>query len=71
MVQAPAQKIRTKGGNELEFDSIEPNKTGVSTPLIFRFIACFKKFQTVEHNMKWYSFKYMLMSSNSQLSVVK
>uniref|UniRef100_A0A671SEE1 Calcium binding protein 1b n=1 Tax=Sinocyclocheilus anshuiensis TaxID=1608454 RepID=A0A671SEE1_9TELE len=23
----PAQKIRTKGGNELEFDSIKPNKT--------------------------------------------
>ncbi len=24
--------IRTKGGNELEFDSIKPNKTGVNTP---------------------------------------
>ncbi len=31
-VFAPAQKIRTKGGNELEFDSVEPNKTGVNTP---------------------------------------
>ncbi len=30
-VFTPAQKI--KGGNELEFDSIEPNKTGVNTPL--------------------------------------
>ncbi len=31
-VFTPAQKIRTKGVNELEFDSIEPNKTGVNTP---------------------------------------
>ncbi len=28
----PAQKIRSKGENELEFDSIGPNKTGVNTP---------------------------------------
>ncbi len=32
-VLTPAQKSCTKGGNELEFDSIEPNKTGVNTPL--------------------------------------
>ncbi len=25
-VFTPVQKIRTKGGNELEFDSVEPNK---------------------------------------------
>ncbi len=31
-VFTPAQKIHTKG-NKLEFDSIEPNKTGVNTPL--------------------------------------
>ncbi len=31
-VFTPAQKILTKGRNELEFDSIEPNKTGVNTP---------------------------------------
>ncbi len=31
-VFTPAQKIRTKGGNKLEFDSIETNKTGVNTP---------------------------------------
>ncbi len=30
-VFTPALKIRTKGGNELEFDSIKPNKTGVNT----------------------------------------
>ncbi len=30
----PAQKIRIKRGNELDFDSIEPNKTGVNTPLV-------------------------------------
>ncbi len=28
----PAQKIRTKRENELEFDSIGPNKSGVNTP---------------------------------------
>ncbi len=28
----PAQKVHTKGGNKLEFDSTEPNKTGVNTP---------------------------------------
>ncbi len=33
-VFTPAQNIRTKGGNEPEFDSIEPNKTGVNTPLL-------------------------------------
>ncbi len=32
-VFTPAQKIHTKGENELEFDLIEPNKTGVNTPL--------------------------------------
>ncbi len=31
-VFTPAQKIHTKGVNQLEFDSIEPNKTGVNTP---------------------------------------
>ncbi len=31
-VFTPAQKIRTKGGNEPEFVLIEPNKTGVNTP---------------------------------------
>ncbi len=31
-IHTPAQKIHTKGGNELEFDSIEPYKTGVNTP---------------------------------------
>ncbi len=31
-VFTPAQKICIRGGNELEFDSIEPNKTGVNTP---------------------------------------
>ncbi len=36
-VFTPAQKVRTKGGNELEFDSIEPNKTGVNTPLNKKF----------------------------------
>ncbi len=30
-VFTPALKIRTKGGNGLEFDSIKPNKTGVNT----------------------------------------
>ncbi len=30
-VFTPAQMIRTKRGNELEFDSVEPNKTGVNT----------------------------------------
>ncbi len=29
-VFTPALKIRTKGGNELEFDSIKLNKTGVN-----------------------------------------
>ncbi len=29
----PAKEIRTKGGNEPEFVLIEPNKTGVNTPL--------------------------------------
>ncbi len=33
VVFTPAQKIRTKGGSELEFDSIEPNKTGVNAPI--------------------------------------
>ncbi len=32
-VFTPAQKIHIKGGNELEFDSIEPNKTGVNTAI--------------------------------------
>ena len=32
-VFTPAQKIRTKGGNKLELDSIEPNKSGVNTLL--------------------------------------
>ncbi len=31
-VFTPAEKIRSKGENELEFDSIGPNKTGVNTP---------------------------------------
>ncbi len=30
-VFTPAQKVRTKGGNELEFDLIEPNKIGEKT----------------------------------------
>ncbi len=34
-VFTPAQKIRTKGGSELVFDSIEPNKTGANTPLMY------------------------------------
>ncbi len=33
-VFTPAQTIRTKGVNELEFDSIKPIKTGVNTPLV-------------------------------------
>ncbi len=33
-VFTPAQKIRTKGVNELEFDSIKPIKIGVDTPLV-------------------------------------
>ncbi len=34
-VFTPAQKIRTKGGNKPEFVLIEPNKTGVNTPLVW------------------------------------
>ncbi len=33
-VFTPAQKIRTKGGNKPELVLIEPNKTGVNTPLV-------------------------------------
>ncbi len=33
-VFTPAQKIHTKGANELDFDSIKPNKTGVNSPLM-------------------------------------
>ncbi len=33
-VFTPAQKIRTKGGNEPELVLIKPNKTGVNTPLV-------------------------------------
>ncbi len=33
-VFTPAQKIRTKGGNELELNSIKLNKTGVNTPWV-------------------------------------
>ncbi len=48
-VFTPAQKIHTKGGNQLEFDSIEPNKTGVNTPIMLVVYANILSPSTGEH----------------------
>ncbi len=62
-VFTPAQKIHTKGGNELEIDSIEPNKTGVNTPIM-------SVVYVNEHmNMNVYSFSFSMLPTPWSLSL--
>ncbi len=72
-VFTPVQKIRTKGGNELEFDSVEPNKTGVNTAIALgcapnnRTETKLKRFQMNSGTVEWVN---QWMNDLKTLSVV-